>query len=120
MRKNTYYYGGIVARISGILHEIKPEDMAPLYPNNDETLVDALCDISADAGRVFHTMEDLSDEHFINWSSALDYFSQDLKHTLLSHRKPAMADMISLAANSIDLSKPDQKPEGTAKRSNRL
>lgn len=101
MSQTTYYYGEIVARISGKLYPIMECD-TQLTKVKDISLEDIICEISADAGRVFDRLEDLSGEHFIDWSKALDIYANDLRRFMLCGNVPNMADMISLAAQSLE------------------
>ncbi|MDW3210297.1 MAG: hypothetical protein R8N23_10545 [Reichenbachiella sp.] len=67
-----------------------------------------ICDISADAGRIFDRLEDLSGEHFIDWRKALEHYSDALRSFVLGGRMPCTADMISMAAKSMDISRAER------------
>ncbi|MEQ9264169.1 MAG: hypothetical protein RLN81_03045 [Balneolaceae bacterium] len=101
----TLYYGEIVARISGKLYSINRANDYEVLLKKDMSFEDMLCDISADAGRVFDTFEDLSGEHFIDWRKALDHYADALCSFILSGRMPTMADMITMATKSMELSR---------------
>ncbi len=109
MSNNTLYYGEIVARIAVKLQPIinHSNDNNPLH-QSDTSIEDIICDISADAGRVFDTFEDLSGEHFIDWQKALNYYANSLRSVLLDERIPSMADLISMAAKSMDISRSEK------------
>ena len=66
----TLYYGEIVAKISGYLHQnpdnIKRIDLA-MRDNTQQETIHTLC---ADAGKVFDQMEELCSDHFIDWHKA--------------------------------------------------
>ncbi|KOF04159.1 hypothetical protein OB69_04045 [Roseivirga seohaensis subsp. aquiponti] len=108
MSKNTLYYGQIVARIAGRLYSINHHSNDNSWLNDHGmSMEDVICDVCADAGRVFDCLEDLSGEHFIDWSQALDHYSRTLLKSMTDGRIPCMADMISMAANSMDHSRAD-------------
>ena len=106
---NTLYYGEIVAKISAHLFN-HPEQIArfDLIVNAEyddgATTIYTLC---ADAARVFDTIENLSEEQFIDWHKALDFYADELLDRLLIGRKPYMIDMISMAARSIENTLPN-------------
>ncbi|GEM_PF-3535906 len=113
MRNNTYYYGEIVARIAGKLYSLTNDHVNDndVSQKRDISFEDMICDISADAGRVFDTLEDLSGEHFIDWPKALDYYSNSLRAFIKTDRRPNMVDMISMAAKSMDVSRGESVAE---------
>jgi len=109
MSNNTLYYGEIVARIAGRLYSIDEHANDNNLPfRQDISMEDMICDISADAGRIFDCLEDLSGEHFIDWRKALEYYSDALRSFILAGRMPCMADMISMAAKSMDVSREER------------
>ena len=115
MSNNTLYYGEIVARIAGRLYSITQHaNDNNLSIKQDISIEDMICDISADAGRVFDTFEDLSGEHFIDWHKALEYYSDALRSFVLGGRMPCMADMILMAASSMDQSRAERLAEAKA------
>jgi len=106
MSNTKLYYGEIVARISGKLYSaINITDSNIFLKENDLTNEDMICSISADAGRVFDCLEDLSGEHFVNWNHALDNYIKVLHGAISDGRTPNMADMMSMATTSIDQSR---------------
>lgn len=103
---NTMYYGEIVAQIAGRLYSINEHANDNNLPmKQDMSMEDMICDISADAGRIFDTLEDLSGEHFIDWRKALVHYSDALRSFILAGRIPGLADMISMAAKAMDISR---------------
>ena len=108
MSNNTLYYGEIVARIAGRLHSLNHANDNEIPSAKDMSMEDMICDVSADAGRVFDAFEDLSGEHFIDWRKALVHYSDALRSFILDGRMPAMADMISMAAKAMDISRAER------------
>ena len=103
MSDNKYYYGEIVAKIAAKLFPcVKSKDQLSVSLNENDNLEDALCGLCADAGRIWDSFEDLSGEHFIDWKTALDEFSNRLSTFIVQGRVPSMADMMSMAVNSME------------------
>ena len=107
MNKHPHYYGEIVAKISGQLFSIK-EDEIPKMSQRDATMEEIICGVSADAARVFDTFEDLSGEHFIDWHKALEDYAKSLRDFINTGTVPTMADLITLAAYSLDQTRTKQ------------
>jgi len=105
MSKNTLYYGEIVARIAIRLSSLNHANDNQLPPQKDVSLEDMICDLSADSGRIFDQLEDLSGEHFIDWLSALEHYSDAIRSFILNGRMPSTVDMISMASKSIEVSR---------------
>ncbi|MDW3191273.1 MAG: hypothetical protein R8G66_02880 [Cytophagales bacterium] len=105
---NTLYYGEIVARIAGRLYSLNHANDNEIPSSKDMSMEDMICDVSADAGRVFDSLEELSGEHFIDWRNALEYYSDALLSFILDGRMPTMADMISMAAKAMDISRAER------------
>lgn len=108
MSNNTLYYGEIVARIAGRLYSLNHANDNPIPSQKDISMEDMICDVSADAGRIFDSLEDLSGEHFIDWKKALEHYSDALRSFILNGRKPMMADMISMAAKAMDITRAER------------
>lgn len=102
---DTLYYGEIVARIAGQIHQ-NPEHLLRInYTlSQDNGHGDTIWTLCADAGRVFDKIEDLSGEHHINWYKALDIYAGELLDYLLGGSKPHIIDMVSLVVRSLEQS----------------
>lgn len=100
---NSHYYGEIAAKISAHLFQNPDLIMElDLVMNRDqESEGTTLWTISADAARVFDTIEDLSGEHFIDWHRALEFYAEKLLDHLLTGETPHTVDMISMASLSL-------------------
>ena len=101
MSIQTLYYGEIAARISCQLVSICSTNLR-LQNDAEESIEDTICSISANAARVFDSLEDLSGEHYIDWNKALDSFALTIREHLLQGEVPTMADMILMAAKSLN------------------
>ena len=102
MTNHTHYYGEIVARIARGLYSIDEYLIEKnLAKSDDKNGEDLICEISADAARVFDHLEDLSGEHVINWRQALDYYIIALREFISSGQIPVIVDLILIASNSI-------------------
>lgn len=107
MSKNIYYYGEIVARIAGKLYRFPNHEQWPsIIQDSNLSADDLICELSADAGRIFDMIEDISGEMSIDWAGALDHYSQSLHSFLSNERMPTQADMIYMAAKSMNISRP--------------
>ena len=99
------YYGEIVARISGTLNA-DPEKTATIHRMmRQQNQTDTIWTICADAGKVFNQLEDIAEEHFIDWQKAVDCYAHSIKHRFLIGNIPNKLDMLSLATNSIECAK---------------
>ncbi|MEQ9230484.1 MAG: hypothetical protein RIF46_07350 [Cyclobacteriaceae bacterium] len=108
MSKQTLYYGEIVARIAGRLYSLNHANDNHLPEYQDMSMEDMICEVSADAGRIFDSLEELSGDHFIDWRKALEHYSDALRSFILDGRMPSMADMISMAARAMDISRAER------------
>lgn len=100
--RNSLYYGEIAARISAYLyknpdHILQIDRSMSQHKESDDTI----WTICADAARVFDTIEDLSDGHFIDWHKALDQYAEEVLDSLLIGQKPHIIDMVTMASRSI-------------------
>ncbi|MFY0601643.1 MAG: hypothetical protein JXR03_18360 [Cyclobacteriaceae bacterium] len=95
------YYGEVVARISGVLHYNSSEDELSNIFNDGDTVFT----FSAEAARIFNTLEDLSGEMNVDWLKALERYSCKLLSALINKQKPNVVDMISMAACSMENSR---------------
>lgn len=102
MTSNTLYYGEIVAQISGHLFS-NPQSIEVLEKliEEDKSHDHSIWTICADAARVFDTLEDLVDEHFLNWPAAVTHYADAILNLLLVGEKPSILDMMYLANRSI-------------------
>lgn len=107
MSNHKLYYGEIAARISCQLYGLCSTNLK-LQCGPDETMEDTICSISADAARVFDSLEDLSGEHYIDWNKALNQYSKSIREYLLMGNVPTMADLILMAANSLNQCRAEQ------------
>lgn len=103
MSKNLYYYGEIVAKISGVLHQ-NPDHIERInqFMNKTNYNGDTLLTLCAEAARVFDKIEDLSGEHFIDWHRATDNYAFKILDHLLMGKTLNTVDMISLSTRSIE------------------
>lgn len=111
---NTTYYGEIVAEIAINLSPIINCANDNKLPKTDLSAKEMIRDICADAARIFYNLEDLSGEHFIDWTKALCHYCKALHSFILDGRMPAMADMISMVANSMDATRADRVEQAKA------
>ena len=103
---NTLYYGEIVAKISGVLHQ-NPDHILRInkFMSNENYNGATLHTLCADAAKVFDKIEDLSGEHFIDWHSASDHYASEILDHLLTGKILNTVDMISMTTNSIEHSR---------------
>jgi hypothetical protein len=99
---NSLYYGEIVAKISGVLHQ-NPDHIMRInkFMSNDNYNGATLLTLCADAAKVFDKIEDLSQEHFIDWHNAVENYSLEILDYLLSGQKLNIIDITSLTTRSI-------------------
>ena len=100
---NSLYYGEIAAKISAHLYQ-NPDQIMEIdliLSQEDDKNDQTLWTICADAARVFDTIENLSEEHFIDWHEALDNYADGLLDHLLQGETPNIIDMVSMASESI-------------------
>jgi len=100
---NSLYYGEIVAKISYHLYQ-NPDHKANIshLMSKESDTEDSIWTLCADAARVFDAIEDLSDEHFIDWHAALDHFADEILNHLLLEKVPHIIDLVSMACRSIE------------------
>lgn len=100
---NSLYYGEIAAKISAHLYQ-NPDQIMEIdlvINQGDENSDQTLWTICAEAARVFDSIEDISEEHFIDWHKALNYYADELLDHLLQGETPNIIDMISMASESV-------------------
>ena len=103
---NTLYCSEISAQISAYLHK-NPDHVERIAhvmqrSHDPHENVITLC---AEAARVLDTIEDLSGEHFIDWHEVYDHYANAVLDHLLMVRVPTIADLILMAAQSLQMAK---------------
>ena len=101
MHQNLYY-GEIAAHITDHLYQYPDRIMqidrvlgASHYPE------DTLHALIGNAAHIFATIQDLFDQETVNWSQALQIYSNDLVDFLLIGDKPRLIDMVDMVSKSI-------------------
>ena len=116
---NSYYGYEIAAKIA--VHLSKDSEQVALIEHaiKDEhgDCSDIIASMSADATRVFDTIEDLSGELFVDWPKALDLYADEILKHLLKGWKPSIVELISMAARSIEKTLPEDTEEQRKQRS---
>ena len=110
---NSYYGYEIAAKIATRLSK-DPEQVAlikQVIKDEHENNADILTAVSADATRVFDTIEDLSGEQFVDWQKALELYANEILNHLLKGWKPSIIELISMAARSIECTIPEKTQE---------
>jgi len=98
---NNLYYGEIAAKISAHLYQ-NPQHISQINDCIESfSESDTIWTLCADAARVFDTIEELSEERFVDWHEALEDYSAEILDFILDGQKPNLIDMVSLASQSI-------------------
>lgn len=99
------YYGETVALISKVMHEDPTKCLKIAQTINDKMQsfenTSTLC---AQAGRVFHQIEDVCEDHFLDWDAIINRYALKIRNALMGGKVPNAIEFSAMAIQSIQKS----------------